>query len=284
MNPPLSADFRLGPVTLRVSDAERALRFYEQTVGLEVVDRTRERIALGAGGETLLVLEIRSGIAPRNERQSGLYHVAILVPDRASLGSAIARTAANDVRIGAADHRVSEAIYLWDQDRNGIEIYRDRPRDEWTWQDGQVEMRNLRLDFDGLLAEPGARSGAKGPMPSGTRIGHLHLQTDSLSRSRGFYAGAIGFTPTATMPGALFMSAGGYHHHVAANIWHSEGGPLPSPDTAGLEAMTFEFSSRDSMRDLATRLGAAGIDVVQHGDGYDFVDPWLAKVGVRLRD
>ena len=130
MEPKLPDDFRLGPAALRVSDASRALDFYERYIGLEVLDRTPDRVTLGVGGTPVLSLDIRPGIAPRNYKETGLYHVAILVPDRAALGAAIARLAANNVKLGAADHTVSEAIYLWDPDNNGIEIYRDRPANE----------------------------------------------------------------------------------------------------------------------------------------------------------
>lgn len=283
MHEPLSGDFQLGEVTLRVADAERALRFYEAAVGFDVLDRTNDRIALGAGGETLLVLHVRPGIAPRDERRSGLYHVAILVPDRAALGAAIARVSANGVQIGAADHQVSEAIYLWDPDNNGIEIYRDRPRNEWTWTNGRVQMGNRPLDFEGLLAEPAARSNVAAPLPAGTRIGHLHLQTDSVPRSRAFYSGTVGLTPTAERPGALFMAAGGYHHHLAVNSWHSEGGELASPDAAGLEAITFELPGNASIQALQARLDAAGVNVTTNSEGFDFIDPWHTTVAVRLR-
>jgi catechol 2,3-dioxygenase len=273
--------FQLGPAALRVSGADRALDFYVNKVGLALRRRADASAMLGTDQEDVLRLDFKPGIAPRNYKESGLYHVAILVPDRSSLGSAIARLAASSVKLGAADHSVSEAIYLWDPDNNGIEIYRDRPREEWIWSGDQVQMKNSSLDFEGLLAQPDVE--AKRPMTAGTRIGHVHLEVDDLERARKFYSEIIGFSPTAARPGALFMSAGGYHHHVAANVWESRNGPPPSPDTAGLSLMTFELPDENSMKALRTRLETATVEVKSSDNGFDFVDPWRTPVSVKLR-
>lgn len=283
MTAKLPDGFGLGAATLRVADAGRAAAFYEKYVGLEVLDRTNEQVALGAGGTPLLHLDVRPGIAPRNYAETGLYHVAILVPDRASLGGAIARLAANNVKLGAADHSVSEAIYIWDPDNNGIEIYRDRPREEWTWQDDTVRMDNAPLDFPGLLAEPGVEDLARKPMPAGTSIGHIHLQVDDLARAKTFYSDVFGFTPTRERQGALFMSAGGYHHHLAANIWQSRNGPPPSPDTAGLVEITAELDDIIAMDALKQRLKRADVATKAYGNGFAFTDPWQTRVAVQLR-
>ena len=279
----LPDDFRFGPAALRVSDAERALDFYVKKIGLELRGRTDTAAMLGTQDQDLLQLDIRLGIAPRNYKETGLYHVAILVPDRASLGAAIARLAANKVKLGAADHLVSEAIYAWDPDNNGIEIYRDRQRDEWTWREDQVQMANRPLDFDGLLAEPDVEALAAKPMKSGTRIGHIHLEVDDLAKAKAFYAEVIGFAPTATLPGAQFLSAGGYHHHLGTNIWESRNGPPPSPGNAGISLMTFELPDKGSMQALKARLEAAGTSTTANGPGFEFIDPWLTPVTVRLR-
>jgi catechol 2,3-dioxygenase len=279
----LPDDFRLGPVALRVADADRSLDFYERKIGLEVIERGRERVTLGTGGVPLIRLDIRPGIAPRNYKETGLYHVAILVPDRPALGAATARLAANDVRLGAADHLVSEAIYIWDPDNNGIEIYRDRPRGEWIWQGDQVQMANRPLDFQGLLCEPGVEKLSCAPMKAGTRIGHIHLQVDEIEKAKNFYGGVFGFSPTAALPGALFMSAGGYHHHLGANVWESRNGPPPSPNTAGLSLMTVELPDAASIEALKARLRAANISVSGDGQGFSFSDPWHTPVAVQLR-
>ncbi|MBK8009270.1 MAG: VOC family protein [Rhizobiales bacterium] len=184
MTSTLPVDFQLGPAALRVSDAESALDFYVNKVGLELRQRGDTSAMLGTRESDLLRLDIVPGIAPRNYKETGLYHVAILLPDRPSLGAAIARLAAHKVKLGAADHLVSEAIYVWDPDNNGIEIYRDRPRHEWTWQNDQVQMANRPLDFEGLLAEPDVGMLATNAMKNGTRIGHVHLEVDDLVKAK----------------------------------------------------------------------------------------------------
>jgi catechol 2,3-dioxygenase len=274
--------FQFGPAALRVSDADRALDFYVNKIGLELRSRTDAGAMLGTREADLLRLDIKPGIKPRDYKETGLYHVAILLPDRASLGAAIARLASNNVKLGAADHLVSEAIYIWDPDNNGIEIYRDRPRDEWTWTGDQVQMKNSPLDFEGLLAEPDVETLAAQPMKNGTRVGHIHLEVDDVAKAKKFYADVVGFAPTSTFPGAQFLGAGGYHHHLAANIWESRNGPPPSPDTAGLSLMTFELPDVASIQALKARLDAAGTQTSTNGNGFDFVDPWLTQVAVRM--
>ncbi len=283
MSERLPDGFQLGLAALRVSDAERALDFYVNKVGLALRARTDTTALLGTAENDILRLDIESGLSPRNYKETGLYHVAILVPDRPSLGATIARLAANKVKLGAADHLVSEAIYIWDPDNNGIEIYRDRPRGEWTWAGDQVQMANRPLDFDGLLAEPNVEALATQPMKNGTRVGHIHLEVDDVAKAKKFYADVVGFAPTSTFPGAQFLGAGGYHHHLAANIWESRNGPPPSPNTAGLSLMTLELPDAASTDALKRRLEAAGIGTKATGAGFDFVDPWLTPVSVRLR-
>ncbi len=273
---------RLGLAALRVSDPGRALDFYVNKVGLELRERSGTAVLLGTHEEDVLRLDIRPGTKPRNYRETGLYHVAILVPDRPSLGAAIARLAKNNAKLGAADHLVSEAIYIWDPDNNGIEIYRDRPREEWNWSGGQVQMANRPLDFESLLAQPDVETLATKPMKNGTRVGHIHLEVDNLAKARKFYGEVVGFSPTATLPGAQFLGAGGYHHHLGTNIWESRNGPPPSLDAAGLSLMTIELPDANSLQALSARLEAAGTNTIVNGNGFDFVDPWLTHVEVRL--
>lgn len=283
MTSTLPGDFHLGPAALRVSDADRALDFYVNKVGLELRQRVDTTAMLGTREADVLRLDFAPGLGPRNYKETGLYHVAILVPDRPSLGAAIARLAAHKVKLGAADHLVSEAIYIWDPDNNGIEIYRDRSRDEWTWQNDQVQMANRPLDFKGLLAEPDVGPLATNSMKNGTRIGHIHLEVDDLEKAKKFYGEVVGFTPMATLPGAQFLSAGGYHHHLGTNVWESRNGPLPSLDTAGLSLMTFELPDEASMQALKARLKSANMETNANGNGFDFVDPWRTPVAARLR-
>lgn len=279
----LPDDFQFGHAALRVSDADNALDFYVNKIGLVLRERTDTAAMLGTSEAGVLRLDFVPGISPRNYKETGLYHVAILVPDRPALGAAIARLASNNVKLGAADHLVSEAIYLWDPDNNGIEIYRDRPREEWVWHGDQVQMANRPLDFEGLLSQPGVEALAKAPVKAGTRIGHIHLEVDDLIKARKFYGEVVGFSPTATLPGAQFLSAGGYHHHLGTNIWDSRNGPPPSPDTAGISLMTFELPDANSFRALKSRLESAQIATVMRGEGFEFFDPWQTLVSVKLR-
>lgn len=275
--------FQLGTAALRVSDLDRALDFYVNKVGLALRGRDSATAMLGTPDADVLRLDIRPGIAPRNYKETGLYHIAILVPDRPSLGSAITRLASHNVKLGAADHLVSEAIYVWDPDNNGIEIYRDRPREEWTWADNQVQMANRPLDFEGLLGESGVEALARQPMKSGTRVGHVHLEVDDLAKAKRFYGEITGFTLTATLPGAQFLAAGGYHHHIGTNIWDSRNGPPPSPDTAGLSLMTFELPDENSVQALKSQLDAANVTTTPQLNGFDFLDPWMTPVSVRAK-
>jgi catechol 2,3-dioxygenase len=282
MNNALPDGFRFGPAALRVSDPGRSLDFYVNKIGLVLRKREESFAALGTDEEEVLRLDFHPGISPRNYRETGLYHVAILVPDRPSLGAAITRLAEHDIRLGAADHLVSEAIYVWDPDNNGIEIYRDRPREEWTWHGGHVQMANRPLDFDGLLREKEVARLAKAPMKNGTRIGHIHLEVDDLARAKQFYSEIAGFAATATLPGAQFLGAGGYHHHLGTNIWESRNGPPPSPDTAGISLVTFEMPDAHSLQALKSRLENANIETNTIENGFEFTDPWMTRVSVHL--
>ncbi len=276
---------RLGPAALRVSDADRALDFYVNKIGLHLLERTATGATLGGRQRhsEVLHLDFQPGLQPRDYKETGLYHVAIRVGLRNVLGAVIARLNAHGVKLGAADHLVSEAIYLWDPDNNGIEIYRDRPREEWTWIGDQVQMANRPLDFPGLLSQRDVVHFANSDMIGDSMdIGHIHLEVDDLAKARAFYGDVLGFSPTASMPGAQFFAAGGYHHHVGTNVWESRNGPPPSPDTAGLSRMTIELPDDASMQALKARLESAGISTQPKDGGFEFADPWRTRVSVRL--
>jgi catechol 2,3-dioxygenase len=278
----LPAGTDIGTVTMRVSDADRALRWYGDMMGMELVDRTPERLSFGAGGKPSLFLEVRPDATPRVEETTGLYHVAILVPDRAALGGVLARIAKTGVRLGASDHLVSEALYIWDPDNNGLEIYRDRPRSEWHWQNGRVAMATEPLDRRSV-AEEGIAAGAHlEPMPAGTKIGHVHLQVGNLEEAHRFYTGVLGFEQTAGRGGAMFVSAGGYHHHIGLNVWHSLGAPEPTPNTCGLVEYEITVPDRATLEAAKTRLEAAGFATTGSGDGFRFRDPWNIHAHLRL--
>jgi catechol 2,3-dioxygenase len=240
--PVLPPDAHIGEVSLTVSSLERSVAFYADVLGFERLDSGPQRAALGpAGGPVLLRLEGRPDARPRAPRTSGLFHFAILVPDRAALGRSLRRLAEQRWPLtGASDHLVSEALYLDDPDGLGIEIYRDREQTAWTREGGEVLMATERLDLDDVAREPGAERAWTG-LEAGTTIGHVHLHVPDLETAEQLYCADIGFSPTLRRyPGALFVAAGTYHHHVGLNIWAGRGAPPPGPDTIGLDAFTIE--------------------------------------------
>ena len=252
----LPAETRLGAIRLRVGDLERLHEFYETTIGLRTLSVADGVTSLGANGAALVELVADTDAPARPPRTTGLFHLALLVPTRADLARTLRRVAGSGGRLsGASDHLVSEALYLSDPEGNGIELYRDRPREEWPLSGDSVEMATLPLDLDDLLAEPGGEE-ADEVMPAGTTLGHVHLQVADLDPAEVFWVDALGLDVTARgYPGALFTSAGGYHHHVGLNTWAGVGAPSPPAGARGLAR--FEVVLPDSAAvDAATaRLG-----------------------------
>jgi catechol 2,3-dioxygenase len=280
----LPAETQVGTVTIRVADAERSLAFYRDMIGLHVIERTRTRIALGAGGRAFLFLEVRPDTTPRPDETTGLYHFAILVPDRPSLGGVLARIMASRIRLGASDHLVSEALYIWDPDNNGVEVYRDRPREQWVWEQGAVRMATLPMDRQSVLSEGLAAGTEREPLPVDTRMGHVHLQVGDLAEAKHFYGDLFGFEQTSGRGGAIFLSAGGYHHHLGCNIWHSDGRPRPPKDAAGLEEFTVELPDADSVAAARVRFEGAGVSTEPASSGFRVRDPWGIAMRVLLAD
>jgi catechol 2,3-dioxygenase len=251
----IPSDMRLGSVALTVADLDRAVAFYTLPIGLRLIERGDGRAVLGVDGRALveLVADSRAG---RDESVAGLYHLAILVPTRAALGRALLRLERHGVRLtGAADHRVSEAVYLDDPEGNGIEIYRDRDRSGWR-QDGRITMANTPLDLEGIRAE-GEGAGREEAMPAGTVLGHVHLETHDLPATRDFYVGRLGFDLTVDWRQALFMSVGGYHHHLGANIWGGRSRPRQRGERLlGLRHYTMLLEDADAVRKAGDALAA----------------------------
>ena len=236
---------RIGVVRLAVADLDRATGFYERAVGLRRLGDRGETVRLGPeGGAPILELEHAPDAPPRPPGTTGLFHFAILVPGRGDLAAAIHRvTDAGWGFTGASDHLVSEALYLRDPEHNGIEIYRDRPREEWDYDGDEVRMATIPLDAEGVLREQGEADPA-GSMPAATTMGHVHLNVADLDATEEFYARHLGLDVTVrNFPGALFLSAGGSHHHVGANTWNGEGAPPPPPGALGLRS--FEIVTPD---------------------------------------
>jgi catechol 2,3-dioxygenase len=282
--PSLHPDTTLGPVELVVADLPRTSDFYERALGLRPLERDEDagRVRLGtAAGTPLVELVGRADAAPRARRSSGLFHLALLLPSRAELALALRRLAAAGWQLdGASDHLVSEALYLTDPEGNGIEIYRDRPREEWRHEaDGQIRMATLPLDLDAVVAElPDDARGAtfEDPgVPDDARMGHVHLQVSDLAEAERFYHDTLGFDVVVRgYPGALFVSAGGYHHHVGLNTWASEGGVPNAPGTRGLARFVVVLPNETELGQVRARLAAAGAPTREADGGLVATDPF----------
>ena len=271
---------RIGAVHLTISDLGRSVRFYEAHLGF-VVHRRDDRTAwLGAGGPDLLILS-QCETAPRVRGTTGLYHFAILVPSRADLSRSLRRLVeTGTVLQGAADHGVSEALYLADEDGNGIEIYRDRPRGDWPVVAGQLRMRADPLDLDALLAEAGGAESGAG-LARGTVIGHVHLHVSRLADAEAFYVGVLGFALMQQYgSGALFVAAGGYHHHIGLNTWAGVGAP-PPPGAVGLHHFVVSLPDEAALAAVAERLITAGVTPEPREGGLLIHDP--AKNAILLK-
>jgi catechol 2,3-dioxygenase len=266
----------MGSVRLTVSDLERSRRFYEQALGLRASEQDDGTLAFGVADERPLV-ELRGDASapPLDRGATGLFHLAILVPSRHELAMALARLAQAEWPLdGASDHLVSEALYLSDPDGNGIEIYCDRPRTEWRQVNGQLEMSTLPLDLRGLLGELSGTGSIDPLAPSGTRIGHVHLQVSDLAQSEAFYNGVLGFEVMVRgYPGALFVSAGGYHHHLGLNTWNSRGAAPPPAGTVGLRSFEVLLPTQEALDAVLQRLRQAGIDIQAEAGGSLVHDP-----------
>jgi catechol 2,3-dioxygenase len=235
----LPAGTQIADVTLGVADLERSLRFYRDLVGLREMRRDGSVIGLGTGGTPILHLIEERDAAPPPPRATGLFHTAILYPDRAALARVIRHiAAAGHAFTGASDHLVSEAFYLDDPDGLGVELYRDRPRAEWPRRDGAIEMASLPLDIDDVLASADRSfDGA----PDGTRVGHVHLKVSDIGLAESFYCDEVGFERVTRFgASATFLAADGYHHHIGANTWSSFASSPAPPGHAGLRAFTVD--------------------------------------------
>ncbi len=271
----LPAETRLGHVTLQVASLARSVEYYERVLGLRTLARGEGTAMLGAlDGTALVDLNEHADARPLGEQgRLGLYHFAILLPHRSALGRFVTHLRSSAVRFGASDHLVSEALYLRDPDGLGIEVYADRPRGEWRAENGQVRMASDPLDLDDLVraADGVAWSGA----PPGTTLGHVHLHVANLESAAGFYHAALGLDKMVwSYPGALFLGAGGYHHHLGLNIWAGPNANRPSMTDARLLEWRVILPTASAAAEAARSLGAAGFQVAQHGEAWLAEDPW----------
>ena len=264
----------MGAVRLRVADLERQRDFYRDAIGLAELSAQDGVVRLGSGDRSIVELVGDPDAPPRPRGTSGLFHLAVLVPGRPDLARALQRVADAGWHLtGASDHLVSEALYLNDPEGNGIELYRDRPREQWPERDGEIQMATLPLDLDGVLGEL-RREDAEAPMPAGTVIGHVHLNVGDLAAAEAFYSGALGFDVMVRgYPGALFVSAGGYHHHLGLNTWAGEGAPAPPAGSLGLQEFEVVLPSAAAAAAEEARLREAGFEPAREGDRVRVTDP-----------
>jgi catechol 2,3-dioxygenase len=274
----------LGAVQLQIADLGRSIDYYEKTLGLRVVDKEGKHAALAPLGTDvpLVVLHEQRGALPAPRRgRLGLFHFAILLPDRPSLGRFVRHLGEINAQAGAADHLVSEAFYLQDPDNLGIEIYADRPRDTWRRVGKELMMATDPIDVPGLVAATGESKWSG--MPAGTRMGHLHLHVGDIAGAQAFYSEALGFDQMVwEYPGALFLSAGGYHHHLGTNTWAGSNAKAAGLDDAQLLEWTMVFPSEASREETAMNLEGAGYKVERDGDGVSVRDPWGTRVRLDL--
>ena len=270
-----------GEVNLNVLDLERSVRFYKEVIGFKVLEQDSKKAVLTADGETpLLIVEQPENVTPKEPHRSGLYHFALLLPERADLGMIIKYFTQNGIRIGASDHLVSEALYLSDPDGNGIEIYTDRDPGLWSWENEEVAMSTDPLDLESLVVESAGRTWEG--LPDGTVMGHVHLHVAHLPDAKVFY-NALGFEVVTNYPGALFMSNGKYHHHIGLNMWNGEGAQRPSEGSVGLQSYTLVYPNEAAVNDAVVKVEALGAKIEVSESGFITEDPSGNKIILRVQ-
>jgi catechol 2,3-dioxygenase len=271
---PIDVRTRLGTVGLVVADLDRSVAFYEQVIGLRLLERTDGRALLGVDGDALVELVEEPGAEPV-DRSTGLFHLALLLPTRIDLAQWVQHAIDDRIQIdGASDHVVSEALYLHDPDGHGIELYADRDREIWT---GKVQelMTTLALDLPSLLAEVDSADPIPYPgLPLGTTMGHVHLKVADLPATIAWYRDLVGFALMATYgPQAAFLAAGGYHHHIGANTWQSGGGSPPAADEAAMRRFTIVLPDAAALGEAVERVRASGTPIAEEEAGWLVRDP-----------
>ncbi|WP_043445785.1 VOC family protein [Arthrobacter sp. L77] len=287
----LPTDTAMGALTLRVGDLSGLTRYYTAALRLEVIEDAADAVVLGRRGSAVLRLESARHLHLPPRGEAGLFHTALLFADRADLAAAVASAARHPLSayVGSADHLVSEAFYFTDPEGNGIELYVDRPRDSWTWTgDGRgtrsVVMDSLPLPPRDYLERHLTEEAASSAESRAATVGHVHLQVGDVGTAHGFYVDVLGFERTAGWHDqALFVSAGGYHHHMAMNVWNSRGAG-PRKDTLGLGEVLIRVSSADEVGALADRLAHAGVASHHTGAELRFEDPWRNRLRVAAGD
>lgn len=270
----------VGLVTIAVSSLERSLNYYRDGLGFTVGEQNEQTVLLGAAtGAPIVALVVQPHAQPQPANTTGLYHFAILLPSRKDLGRFLSHIVMSHIPLdGYADHLVSEALYLSDPDGNGIEVYHDRPRSTWPIHNGLVAMASDPIDLTGLMAEGRQDTSDWTGLPPQTTLGHMHLRVANIQQAEQFYHQVLGFAIMQHMPSALFVSAGGYHHHIGLNTWQSRNGPQPSHTAVGLRFFTIQLPDETELAKVLARLQAVGWPVEQREEGVVLRDPWGNKL------
>ena len=278
----LAADTAMGPVTLRVGNVDAMTAYYRDAVALTVIDEGPGRVALGRGATPVVILEHAPELRHASPRDAGLFHTAILFDTEEALAAAVYSVAQKhpNTFTGSSDHLVSKAFYFSDPEGNGVELYWDRERSDWSWAHGSIEMGTLYLDPNAFLQQNLTETAVAEPVIGAAQVGHVHLQVGDIPSAREFYVERLGFDETAAYgPQALFVSAGGYHHHMAMNTWNSSGaGPrLPA---LGLARIDIEVPTQDDLGALGERMRHYGVEARDDGRTVTFDDPWANLIQV----
>lgn len=275
MDQTLPAATRVGRVALRVADLDRLIDFYTDTVGLRLLNRMDDAATLGAGDAALVELQAHHQATERSEDEAGLFHLAIRVPDRGALADALARLHDGWQLTGASNHGVSEALYTRDPEGNGVEVYRDRAREEWPSEGDRVAMFTEPLDLDGLAAD----ADGDGTIPADADVGHVHLETADLEVARGFYVDELGMNVRQEWgQEALFLAAGKYHHHLGLNVWN--GRSEPASDGRGLGWWELVVPDTETLTAIERRLAA--YTPAREGKALRVSDPDGIEVRIRV--
>ncbi|MDQ6754303.1 MAG: VOC family protein [Actinomycetota bacterium] len=280
----LSGDLSMGTVMLKVGDMKVMSDYYQRGLGLDVVAEADGGLYLGRGKSPLVHLAPAPGLHVAGRGEAGLFHTALLFGDQASLAATVASAARYEPQafVGSADHLVSEAFYFTDPEGNGIELYYDRPRESWQWEGGSVVMDSLALSPQSYLNDHLTEAALAGQRQADAAVGHVHLQVGDVQSAQDFYVRTLGFERTAGWHGqALFVSAGGYHHHMAMNVWNSRGAG-PRKNTLGLGEVLIRVPGNDDVGALAERLAHRGIQLANTGAELVFDDPWRNRIRVTV--
>lgn len=263
----------VGHVKIKVVNLERAIKFYRDILGFDILEQTTSTAKLTTDGKTsILSLEQPENVIPKQGRTTGLYHFAILLPEKSDLANIVIHLVENGIRFGSSDHLVSEAIYLHDPDGNEIEIYIDREPSEWTWNGEEVAMTVDPLNFENLLTY--VTSSKWNGMPEKTIMGHIHLHVAELEKTEEFYVKGLGFDVVNRFGGqALFLSTGKYHHHIGVNVWNGVGAPRPPKNGVGLEFFTLVYANEEARQEVIDNLQKIGVPVIEENHHFTTQDP-----------